>query len=109
MLYADSSANHTAPSGAVDRRASFAIGVESVKDDTTPSLDTREIDRIGLSVYHATPSRSTARPSGSKLWRPFGIRTMRSFLSKPMAYEKSFVNHTTAWAPQASGRRSART
>ena len=67
------SANHTAPSGAIVSRPSLATGVDSPKEAMLPSGETREILCFGASVYHAPPSASTARPSGSMLSAPLGI------------------------------------
>src|SRR5262245_51021529 len=102
MLYADSSTNQTAPSGAATSRASLATGVERANDATTPSRDTLEINRLGPSVYQAPPAPSTARPSGSKFSRPFAIRSIRPFRRTPIASEKSIVNHTAPSGPTAT-------
>jgi hypothetical protein len=79
----------------------LATGVDSAKEATAPSGDIREIRRLGPSVYQAAPSRSTARPSGSKFSRPFGIRWIRLSLKTPMASAKSIVNHTAPSLPTA--------
>src|SRR4029077_15649950 len=101
------SPNQTAPSGAMARRLSLTMGVESGKDGTIPSDEKCEIARIGVSVYQAPPAPSAASPSGSRFWEPFDKRSILPFRNMPIASENSIVNQTVPLGPISSAPRRA--
>src|ERR1700730_216847 len=96
------SPNQTAPSGAMAKRPSLTMGVDSGKDWICPSDEMCEIARIGVSVYQAPPAPSAASPSGSRFWGPLGIRSILPFRNTPIASENSMVNQTAPLGPIAS-------